>query len=713
MTAGGSQVQIPEIHRSPSLARTFSWRAAVACFVCVAAFVLVRIWPPLPSPLQLEVTRSGGAKGQMEPLITTGHFEYGDFLTIEYENDSQARIGYDAWGSGGPKSDPIPFASHSRHRVVVNMPALYMPPGASTGAKAPVSVWVDGHEVLQGNVEFHYPHPDEIYFAHNPNGGTPGAQFNGIVATTSGEDLSHGRDPFFPWKTRLAAFIRSPRQLAGVLLLSALAGILLPFFRSKWQPPSRWPKSAWAALVCGGLLVTGFAYLITDETWGFIFPESFGSFYDFQALSLLHGRLDVPEAALSGESFYYAGKCYGYFGPTPALLRIPFMLLGAPIGVLSRTMMVFEYAVCLAAIYALCARICRLVRPGGGLSATATILFMLTAGGGSTLFFLSSRAYIYHEAILCGAACGLWACYYTIRYAERKDTSSWIFALILGTLAVHARPPLGLFVLCFTGAVALMNAIGAFGRSAPASAPNAAAKNVRRHLVVGVCAALGILSFNGLSYLKFHTIEGCPLRYNVQYSAARLARIGGKQFHLSNVRFGLDAYVLHPSLHFTKHFPFVETAGAAPNDYPKAKMDIAEPMAGIPWAMPALTLLAIAGVGAMPSLRADLRYLPIVVWLSAIPAAFAMFAAIAVSHRYTADFVPWLVTAGAFGIAAMERASPKWRILLVPACAFSLFVTAALTISFQGEGVWGVPDQVRTRYLQLKERVDHVLHLHG
>jgi len=694
MIVGSLEPVAPKQPRCATPGVIFSWRAATVSLVCIALVVVMRVLPPLPSPLEFEVYRSGGAKGQLEPLITTGHFEYGDFLTIEYENDAQARIGYDAWGSGGPKSDLIPFAINTRHRVAVKFPGFYMAPGAATGPKAPMQVWVDGNEVLRADVEFHYPFPDEIYFGRNPNGGTPGARLQGTVSTVDGIALSRGAQPFFPWTTRLSGLLTSPYRIAGVVLLTALFGWLVPLLRTKWRQPTRWSRTAWSAAVGGVLLTATFAYIVTDETWAFIYPESFGSFYDFQALSLVHGRLDVPEASLSGESFFFGGKCFGYFGPTPAVLRIPLLLLGVPVGVLSRPMMVFEYAVCLAAIYALFVRIQRLVQPGRPVSAAAALVFLLTAGAGSTLFFLGSRAYIYHEAILCGAACGLWACYFTIQYADSKTMRAWLLAVALGTLAVHSRPPLGFLVLCFTGAVALMNAF------------RDARHQVARHLLVGVFAAVGIVSFNGVSYLKFHTIEGCPLRYNVQYSGSRLARIEGKQFHLSNLRFGLHAYVLHPSLRFTRHFPFVESAGATPSEYPEAKNDIAEPMAGIPWAMPGLTLLAIAGFAAIPSLRADLRLLPLVVWISAIPAACAMFAAIAVSHRYTADFLPWLVTSAAFGLAAMERSSPKWRVLQYAAGVFSVFITLALTISFQGEGVWGVPAETRARYMHLKARVD-------
>ena len=49
----------------------------------------------------------------------------------------------------------------------------------------------------------------------------------------------------------------------------------------------------------------------------------FSVFYDELGRSILHGRFDVPPAAIGPEALLIGGRTYGYFGPTPALLRIP------------------------------------------------------------------------------------------------------------------------------------------------------------------------------------------------------------------------------------------------------------------------------------------------------------------------------------------------------------------------------------------------------
>src|SRR5215213_5503915 len=76
------------------------------------------------------------------------------------------------------------------------------------------------------------------------------------------------------------------------------------------------------ALFCVGL----FAWMETFGSFRFMAADSFGSFYDHQAVSWLKGSWEVPEPALSSEAFVVDGKVYGYFGPTPALMRLPLVV---------------------------------------------------------------------------------------------------------------------------------------------------------------------------------------------------------------------------------------------------------------------------------------------------------------------------------------------------------------------------------------------------
>ncbi len=61
------------------------------------------------------------------------------------------------------------------------------------------------------------------------------------------------------------------------------------------------------------------------------------AFYFSQSMwQILNGHLDVPLAYLAandltkqtGECLIYSNKCYAYYGLTPSILRLPFIIFG-------------------------------------------------------------------------------------------------------------------------------------------------------------------------------------------------------------------------------------------------------------------------------------------------------------------------------------------------------------------------------------------------
>ncbi len=160
-----------------------------------------------------------------------------------------------------------------------------------------------------------------------------------------------------------------------------------------------------------------------------------------------------------------------------------------------------------------------------------------------------------------------------------------------------------------------------------------------------------------MSYLKFGSFEACPLRYHVQYDAARLARTDGKQFRWSDLPHNLDAYLLNPAFTLRRNFPYFFIDGQKHHEYPHAKLDLAEPTLAMPYAMPAMFLLAFGGgVYAFRRMR-SLRLPLLLLGLGVVPMATAMLAAVAISHRYTADFCPFLICVAAGGVAAIDAGS--------------------------------------------------------
>jgi hypothetical protein len=87
--------------------------------------------------------------------------------------------------------------------------------------------------------------------------------------------------------------------------------------------------------------------------------------------------------------------------------------------------------------------------------------------------------------------------------------------------------------------------------------------------------------------------------------------------------------------------------------------------------------------------------------------------AIAISQRYTADFCPALFIAATFGLVSAEllprRLHRFARLGVAILAVVALFITAAITLHYQGEVVWGVPKDVTDHYQTLRKTVDTFL----
>ncbi|MSU22438.1 MAG: hypothetical protein EXS32_01290 [Opitutus sp.] len=698
---------------------------SVAVITCVVlSWLCLRTFhPPWPNVMDLTVVFGDMRAGRNEPLITTGETGAGEFVFVKFLGDGTAAFGYDLWGAGGPVSAPVKIAAGVRYPLHVELPSLGPARGPAVRRAERLRVIFNGAALVDAPGGAYEPRKGSlVFFGENPIGGSScGPNFSGEIARLDGRPLHGKAQHNYSVSDQIVSWIYfGPWQVLGVLLASGaagwaawqlgrlrradVAGYLATAWRAAWV-------HRWFALTTAGC-AAAFAWMVTDGTFRFGFPESFGDFYDYQAASLLQGRLDVPGVALSGEAFSVGGKLYGYFGLTPALLRLPFAIYGIEFGCLSRSFMLGYFIACLTLAYLTLLRTAALAGlPGGRPANWITGLFLITIGLGSTLFFLSSRAYIYHEAALCGAMFALLSGYCTLRYLAAPGTKWWLGGLIAGVLSVHSRPPVGLFALTLLGCAALFILVQTWTaqpgtkKTAPLGLP----------LAIGALSILGVLSFNGLSYLKFKTFDGAPLKYHVQYHPARLAKIDGKNFHAGNFRFNFSTYAWWPSFVLPPTFPYFTMRGRDPEVYPESKIDLAEGTLALPYSMPCLVFLALLGCASAWGASSATRRPVLALNLAIIPMATALLTAVAVSQRYTADFCPWLIFLAAFGLPTLQMARGPWRgwsrTLIVIFTVCSLFVTGAITFHYQGERIWGVPEETRANFQQVRKRVDQFFRL--
>lgn len=699
------------LYRRPVVA----WLVALLFLAgCGYALYSARL-PQLPGTIELRVTFAEGQPGLTEPFISTGITYEGDFLAVRYLDANTAVFNYDSWSSGGPDSAPFSLEPGKPRSVHVTMPSLDGGPRAGKRVLGPLRIVIDGREIAHASVPYFSRTGEQIFFGNNPIGGnTGGGLFRGTIQTPDGRTLAGQPFILFSPAERFSHWVKTYwSEVVALIVFSLIIGLVQPRFAA-WLDTKPWQKLPVHSLSAHGapphvafavtslVCVAVFIAVMTGGTFRMITEESFGTFFDHQAAAILNGRLDVPEPALSGEAFVVDGKVYGYYGVMPALLRLPFVGFEALFGQMSRIAMVLYYLACLTGAYSLLVHFTRfLCGPQTWPSRLATVLFIGTVGLGTSLFFLGSRAYVYHECILCGAAFALWSAYFTLRFVEEPGRRWWFAALVTGLCAVQARPPAGLFALVVLGTAAGWHLLLQWSER----------RLGLRYALIGLGSVAAILSFNGMSWLKFRTFDGSPFKYAVQYTAERRARFDNKNFHATNFGHNFDVYVRLPDFGLQRHFPWFvfDSSGKRPQ-YPRAKIDLEEPALAMPYAMPALFFLALLGGGWALCFAPSVRQQLTIVAIGSTPMCLALSMAIVTSHRYTADFCALLIVFGAAGLAVLDAEKRRHRTLALSATAVlaaaSIFATLALSVRFQGELVWGVPDDAKRNYEALRTSAD-------
>jgi len=209
---------------------------------------------------------------------------------------------------------------------------------------------------------------------------------------------------------RLAARLRAIARLA---LLVMVPLVLYFTSRGTWDPRQQNVDAAWSA-----------------------------GFFASQAASMLHGRLDVPPDAIIGECFDRDTRCYGYFGVTPSLVRLP--LMGILRYVRSALTPLFLALAVLLAYWAALQMLQRSLRESPEarrsprLALGYCILGAAALGPGGSLIFVTRPA-VYEEAIAWAVAFVLLAFNHVWAW-HSGERRSLVPAVLFGVAAANARP---------------------------------------------------------------------------------------------------------------------------------------------------------------------------------------------------------------------------------------------------------------------------------
>ena len=190
-------------------------------------------------------------------------------------------------------------------------------------------------------------------------------------------------------------------------------------------------------------------HLVTGRTWNPFFSEGLadddygrGPFFTAQAESLLRGELAVPPETLYGECFYRGQECFGYFGLTPSLFRLPWVVTGASMDLTSLSMVValiLGIGVGLALLVTVLKHFAPPPKTWGPYGLALFVLALIAFGPGNLLFQVTDPR-IFNEAVAWATTLLLAALLCVVVWA-RDGRSRWLFlAVVLSTLAANARP---------------------------------------------------------------------------------------------------------------------------------------------------------------------------------------------------------------------------------------------------------------------------------
>jgi hypothetical protein len=491
--------------------------------------------------------------------------------------------------------------------------------------------------------------------------------------------------------------------------------------RRPTQRIDRW--FAVGSLVGAVVGLAAFAWLVTNGRADLAFREPLASFFDSQARALLEGRWDVPRSEVFIEGFRIDGKTYTYFGLWPTLLRMPVLAFGDEYyGRLTQLSMLLAVTVGLVGTTFLHWRIRSLVRPGrpGSLAeAVVAGAVTLTFACGTTVFFLGSRAWVYHEAILWGVAWSLPAYERLLAYITEPRPGRLVAASAFTALAFSSRPAAGLGPVVAIALVLLGQLLRALARWIRARGRDERSRPVRalraidwlgtadgrtsRRRTVGLAIALlvPIALYGWVNWSRFGTLFRVPWRQqalvalDLQHQRVLDAN-GGTYFGL---KFGLTTmlqYLRPDAIGFDALFPFVTFPRFGTVVVGNADFDVLDWSTSVPASMPALTLLGLVGAWAIlvrPRFAGTdaVRALRVPV-IGAATGVVLVLAIAFVANRYLGDWVPLLALGSLTGLHVLlrRREDPAHRRrttialgAVAVAAVFGLWVNGSLAFLYQ------------------------------
>ncbi len=505
--------------------------------------------------------------------------------------------------------------------------------------------------------------------------------------------------------------------------------------------------------VIGGALSLGALFWMLTDGTGNLFQSGLNTdFYDAQARALLAGHWWMPSKVLSIEGIVEHHHTYMYYGPVPAILRMPVLLFTHSLdGRLTGASMLLAFAVALVFTARLSWRVRKLVaaeRPVSYAEATLAGALMIVVGVGSNFLFLASDTIIYHEAEVWGAALAIAAFDFVVALLIDPRVRWAALACLFATLSMLSRgsvgvgPVVALAGVTFVVAVATLESRFSGEHSAsPAISDRlgwllgveSPPEGVGLTAVLAVCVMVPLAAYAAINEIKFGTLFSLPLDKQVEtmispHRRAVLAANGGSLFGIKFIPTALMAYLRPDAIAVTRLFPFLMFPRAA-TVIGHLRYDDRDWASSIPASMPMLSFLGLVGLGGVfwprrravatsgafsrPALPRLLR-IPV---LGAAAGTVGVLTIAFIANRYLADFMPLLILCAVAGFHLTIRFLRSHGVALKSAAAAllalvmlaGLWSSTALALVYQRELRPAVPLSQRAGFVGFQESLDRSL----
>ena len=419
--------------------------------------------------------------------------------------------------------------------------------------------------------------------------------------------------------------------------------------------------------------------------------EVLGGAYDSQAEHFLRGDVGVDTDAIVHEAMIVNCKVRMYFGPFPALLRIPLNFIYPPgHGKWSR---ISGFCAGIIVLFAFAGLVQTALRSSPLSSRARNWIGNACVAGfalGSPLVLLLGNLSIYDEAIIWGFAWSFAALYFVWRSRINEGaplTRSLLAFSFCAGAALLSRATFGApFVL-----IAPLLAIRLFHR-----------QPIRNMTALFLPLGVAFAFYLFLSYAKFGDFSGMPMKYNVN-PVQRPFAVKHGLFRIERVPYSFADYFVLRTPKLQREAPFFQADRT--RYYPNESlyvMPFTETYSSLLWSSSWVLLGALIGVAML--LRpggADWveRAIAAIFLVQVIPILSFM----GLCQRYIADLFPFLVFAFLIFLRQGKIAF-QLRYLLMALVAISVVINSLTTVSWLVEADMNVPAETRAKWDQFLGR---------